>query len=286
MHSCWSGRRLVPIWSHKKPDCCRRLNAETSSDKRIINLFTEGSHHHNVSDIFLTLHQASSALQVLRYSKTERQNASHDSSQTDVSLPEGQKFLCPYFKTLYARCRLISMCYQMIQNLNGHKEFRPRSYCKVFEEKQYYLTTRHKGNEPFKQRDGPNFDSLRFISWSEGTDKRKKLQHFLNFQHQFLSSILSRADSIYFRYFVTRSNCSRNFTLLVSSNNEKEQVPITPELTHTPTGLGNSPFPTPPPFSRKRVQPPRKKKRHEWISYIKSSLTDRKSHHEMRERKS
>ena len=49
------------------------------------------------------------------------------------------------------------------------------------------------------------------------------------------------------------------------------QSPTNAEPTLTPSpGLGDSPFPTPPLSAKRRVQPPRKKKKPEWISYIKS----------------
>ena len=49
------------------------------------------------------------------------------------------------------------------------------------------------------------------------------------------------------------------------------QSPTNAEPTLTPSpGLGDSPFPTPPLSGKRRIQPPRKKKKPEWISYIKS----------------
>ena len=49
------------------------------------------------------------------------------------------------------------------------------------------------------------------------------------------------------------------------------QSPPDAEPTLTPSpGLGTSPFPTPPPSEGRRIQPPRKKKKPEWVSDIKS----------------
>ena len=124
---------------------------------------------------------------------------------------------------------------------------------------------------------------------------KQKLQRFLNFQHPFRSSIPSRDDTIPQRQpqplpeekstpvvseagsEATAYKIPSNWYPLDPPAKKKEQVPITPELTRASTSQGVSPFPTPLPFSRQRVQPPRMRKRTEWISYIKSSPDDRRN---------
>ena len=267
--------------------------AEASSDKRILNLFTKGSHHRNLSVIFLLqnlFHQGKISRTVSLNShylvlfKNPRDKMQVLTLAKQVYPGGTQTFMRKYEEAVHRpygyllvdlkpntpdRCRLKTNV------LPGDPVSDRTERVRTGNEAIADLLRRESYTQPplVKQMSGLEKQMDEILKQPDMADDIKaqlynqRLQRFLNFQHQFRDSLP----------YMNGSAPSQ------IHHEEKPPIPTTPVPTvslpippiqaeQTPS-MG-TPF-SPLELKERRTQPPRKRKKPEWISYTKGSPRDK-----------
>ena len=303
--------------------------AEASSDKRVLNLFTKGSHHRNLSVIFLLqnlFHQGKinrtislnshylvlfknprDKLQIMTLAKQMYPGGTESfmkKYEEAVSRPYGY-LLVDLKPNTPERCRLRT---NVLPNDLAPQRPKGMAGAEAIEE---FLRRESISQPPeIKEMSRLDKDMDQILARSDLPADVKaqmyaqKLQRYLNFQRHFrsppsfhneggpliqpqnlpqeqLSPVLTQPPS---HPDVTTPVAKQWWQTIATPIKQTVQIPTSAEPTPTPSpGLGDSPFPTPPLSTKRRIQPSRKKKKPQWIPYIKSGPIGRGSNpHKLR----